>query len=835
MSGPFGGGANQASVEQAFAELASSTECGGQLFQLHYTAIASVLHPCGAVGSDEHYRETWAKVCASRCLQRRGERTKKSRWFALLSITEKRFHEVPVLAMVLEYMAVQKKWVDRSADLPSFQRHCLEDVLVTASQEKKKNSTDKEKNPSCADSWKMLRATHKSQLLLGCRLANCSELQHLVQMMVRVLGPLKRFHGQLVQQLRTQSGAKNFYMNMASGGWQREVLDIWDSLESVESLKSMGLTLPDEVFLTDSDWSQEEKLCQTCVNLVTDTIGHHIVYGLGYAVSYPFKFALLLSDVEATRRATLASVRKDWEMLLEVEKKMPESRVLQQRWKELMWPSLQFVRFIFTSLEEHMFEEVPAHVFTMLESGFTGLASTQPIEDQHHYLRQLEAQSPQRQVSRAMRFVSCIEGQSLDHFECPTVSGLSGGHMQAQSTASAVFAAQGGRPELDCRSLLSTSETTWHSPGPKQAGDVPLIWKSVQQTESNAAELDRTWLSMLLQPGTLIRKESTGQGGLVAYSSMHGAIVLRMQRVGEGANSFFSIDRSSPWRYVVLSDLAGWTVKEVCCVPPGKVRFRPDGAAPLPNTRIVLTLKPGSRMSILEAAARKGFARVSIHWLKVLLNTVLNLQVSPKPKTVDEHLQVLVRHVLPSISDEELQKLLRKGKLTLPADTVPEVPGPSNELSDTTFAELLDPTSDDEDDLLGEVWQEIQAEVTTRMKRASDKPAATPSDSKASGAASSTEKRLALPLLQREDPFTLDELRPLFPPGTTLQHEERPQYRRYRVVYKHGKVVEKTSKAYGKAYTEWSAVVWLLHWTWEHSRVLAGHSCPYSLPDLLSA
>eukprot|EP00971_Amphidinium_carterae_P295705 5872766-Amphidinium_carterae.1 len=114
------------------------------------------------------------------------------------------------------------------------------------------------------------------------------------------------------------------------------------------------------------------------------------------------------------QRGWVKTLKRWFEVLLLLESKIHESSAAQTIWRDLVWPGNHYVRFILVSLSEYEFKCVPEHLVLHLRAAFAGLASTQMVEDGHHYLRAEEKRAMNGQSSRAKRSSTTIHSKVLD-------------------------------------------------------------------------------------------------------------------------------------------------------------------------------------------------------------------------------------------------------------------------------------------------------------------------------------------------------------------------------------------------------------------------------------
>lgn len=88
---------------------------------------------------------------------------------------------------------------------------------------------------------------------------------------------------------------------------------------------------------------------------------------------------------------------------------------------ELIWPNLLFVRYIFVSLSEYQFQQVPEKVSGLLQEYASSFRSTKVTEDLFHTLRAAEKANPTGHLSRESRWQGSLASCHLPDSDRPPV------------------------------------------------------------------------------------------------------------------------------------------------------------------------------------------------------------------------------------------------------------------------------------------------------------------------------------------------------------------------------------------------------------------------------
>lgn len=155
---------------------------------------------------------------------------------------------------------------------------------------------------------------------------------------------------------------------------------------------------------------------------------------------------------------------------------------------------------------------------------------------------------------------------------------------------------------------------------------------------------------------------------LVFLSSKHGFLgwpLKLMPGAQQSKSPFFEFVFSGagpsnrPWIFGTIEGIEEWRVVEANVLPPLAAK-RSNGDFRIPS--LIITGK-GKGVPLLQAAARQGFAHMSVHFMTLLFDKLSVKFEGKKPRAEMSLLTALVKHALGDVSDDEMSAIVaRRGK-----------------------------------------------------------------------------------------------------------------------------------------------------------------------------
>ena len=415
-----------------------------------------------------------------------------------------------------------------------------------------------------------------------------------------------------------------------------------------------------------------------------------------------------------------------------------------------------------------------------------------------------------------------------------------------------------GEPSIDKDKLrqITAPKKTWPSPSPETAQCSGLLWYTLLHHAGSDEDVQAFWKCLLFQPLSMVLclDHDENNGGLVLRATQYGVLVWRMRlnrRTRGAANLFENDDDAKKLDIIVPEDISRWRTCAIRALRPAKLEsVMRAGGVPSRGTHVGLA-REGAVDTMYAFAAKKAFPGLTVpHLKKAMKDLGMRFSARDRPKRLVDILRALIRRCLPDLSPEEVDELIAKRGCAVSHGEQASV------LAEPGVLDMMGNLLDDGDmDIAADAVKdsaqasERQRQETSRAQRASDAPGAASS----SGAAPPTPPPLAAPLEAPPTPPLAPPVvgRPLPPPheGAHVWSQEQlatflPAVRgvrmwpgdayhlRWRVKYPAKPPHAGTSRTFGGARSERSAILYCLMWAWRtHQHFHPDAVCPWEFPD----
>eukprot|EP00971_Amphidinium_carterae_P329350 6461724-Amphidinium_carterae.2 len=557
----------------------------------------------------------------------------------------------------------------------------------------------------------------------------------------------------------------------------------------------------------------------------------------------PMQFLRLLdSDAEEVQRC-LQEMKMEFTWLGLLEESMnshAESGEAEQLWRCLLPPHLQWVRESWLRCWECNFEQVPHELVKQLQCYARSHHSTLQVEYTFNECRaQANKSKTHRQSGASLWNTSCY-GRTAADFERPVPRVQSGEQATHQrSLPNGLYTQKCCEMSLSEDSLnkLSEKRPSWPDHSPASLKQSAVAWELLKAKEGNYDEMKESWLSLLLEPGTLIMdtKAETKTSRLVTGVTKHGYFWMRPEiNLKEKRVHFNSAEQEI--LFDVLKKPETWKV--------AKLKLRP----PAPGSSGHSGFKSGFSLDIVQSkfvkvpqfAASLGFRHMTCAYLKKLRKW---FDLSGSCKHAEAALVTsLVEHVCKGSCDEELlSEAMNARKLTgfevmLKSCRITDLG------KDVVSEAFLDEEGDDGTDLVAmQQWESLQhqkqnmhMDVKTLTKYLSDwmavRPVGHEPQREGAGSSAMAGTRQFLPL--NTVGYTPEEVKPYVPFGSTLSKDKKEN--RWRLRCKHLPGSGDKSKSYGgrSGTTDFDAMRVLVMAAWAATTAATGVERPFDMHEL---
>lgn len=247
---------------------------------------------------------------------------------------------------------------------------------------------------------------------------------------------------------------------------------------------------------------------------------------------------------------------------------------------------------------------------------------------------------------------------------------------------------------------MTSDKPDWKTYSPQSSlaisGAFQLLLSSFEQGDPSLAS--RAWRSQFLQEGSVVRHKSRDGPHLVLATTPFGYLSWPCEFSDDcGNDATVVLIRMDATRYQTswqtVLDFDDFVVYFSQLAAPFAQKFKHELAG---SPRLAL-LAEGSPVSILEACADVGFRGIPDHYLDRLMRSLgLSLKIGlGLPKGVLAKVELLIRHFVPGITDEDLKVLMMK-----------RAPGKTN--GEEFLGDLLDKARVSDELLEGTDGKEVQ-------------------------------------------------------------------------------------------------------------------------------
>jgi hypothetical protein len=359
----------------------------------------------------------------------------------------------------------------------------------------------------------------------------------------------------------------------------------------------------------------------------------------------------------------------------------------------------------------------------------------------------------------------------------------------------------------------------WPSPSTNNYDLIAMATNALVTLHPHAAKVHKLWLSLLVQPGTLLLPKSEGnsikQAIFVLATSIFGVLGVPVSLKKLNHNNYFArleleaAEHASPfWRQKLVVDENAWVTIPVSPLPPcvaahtmGKVKFS-----------IYLELPSLACTPILTYAAKQAFKGMTVPMMQRLVSHLkLEFERGGKPTREWDVTQTLVKHVLPKAAPGEVEAIMAK------RDACP-TPVYTTYLTTKAMDACRDAMDADEFDNAVHELERESKKVSRSQAKAPHKPKA-----------SAKPPRKPTARAPRPDPsqnYTQEEAKAFLPiaKGCTIIKDIK-LHMRWQVHYPRTSSPFSMSCAFGANQHE--ALLVCLRWVWEQHVLHGGEACPW--------
>ena len=842
-SGPHDGAAHWGKLMQAGRHLLRHGDASDPWFLLFAEGIAQDHHdkPMDYM-SEAHLQRIWGYLPHSKALQGKGDRVKLGRWLSWWDACEQRHESWTETLMLLALHGMKSGYWkdvgssplggDNQAGLVDVQTGALGEDAVAALpgniEMEQPPRTVKESNKEL----EKLRKAGRNNIELCIIILNNTVTRRLMHVLRLAVRPLRLAFGKDEVKAKTQRGTLDMHMCWSTGGYNAVLGEVLAVLDDGGALATMGFLSPSAGRPEPAVLDQELMVADRLLKLVVNLIGSRLESMLHYSHCVPGMFVQLLSKDAAVVQCALGRLQEIWKWLLEAEELSLRQPAVHSHLQGMPWRYWLWVRETFILLEEARFKHVPFEVQYSLRGLFTGLLHTKLAEDSFKMLKTMASSNERGVLGRKARWAALLQSRLLTENDRPKLQVPAGAKANAAAQLhNKTFDADVQDFPLSQDTLHEISASSWNSKSVANFGLQSLFLQCCLTVRSWAL-VDLAWLALLVEPGTLlVPKASPSKAYLVVFTSQWGCLGWPVARMVRGEYDFFqavqpTASNPQPWQFIAITDLVSHRVLGIKAVPP-LAQHDCNCSNGAPGGVLMRELSDGAMAEpMAKAAARRCFKGITVPRLRVFYDLLKVESEGRKPKLERELCAAMVKHLVPDITDVQLE-----GYMNIRLKPVASDLEQGSVLASTANQEAAEGLLE-EDDMQTELKEFVEKKVAPRKGRANAAaPAGTAAAQVEASPAASSSSKSKIPMMTH---IPLSVARQWAPPTSALILDTT-RHMRWQIQcrnkasppYSHSKAFG----ADGAELTQRSALLQCLKWAWECHTAATGVVSPWRFDD----
>eukprot|EP00971_Amphidinium_carterae_P349749 6491200-Amphidinium_carterae.1 len=870
--GPWGGQANHWQLKNAADQFFHTHDHTSWLFQVVYDKLCAARpdlrqHP--DYGDESHEMLVFEMCKSELASARMGGNPQLARWWTV----EQRARSLQscrwMLVLVLLYLGYHKGWWPDANSCPLFSRRSrymqnpdhesgdmdAEQASGIAEPEGEQGAEEGlgEMPASALEAGSLSKArdtctTRRAGSILKevthllCDDIGCFLWQGLSHMVM----PLERTFAEVVRNMKSREGVEVHLKGLASGDLFRGVISgllAWFGDPSFASA-----CLPPHLSDTWTSYQQKQievvgqHLFQCLLRLCTELQISSLMYA-----QPPVQFMRLLSSDADEARSCLNDMKLDWDALNVFEQTMhtgADSDEALQLHHALVPPHLQWVREAWLRCYELDWSSVPLELRHQLECYQRAHHSTLQVENTFNECRaQARKSKTYRQSPASLWNVSCY-GHTAAEFGREVVR-----HESTETHASERKLPDGlftqkcceGTVQEEVLQKLCEKSPSWPTHSASSLKQSAVAWELVRTRRGKFEDMQYAWLSLLLEPGTLIiDTASRGTGArLITGVTKYGYFWIRPEvNMRDKRVAFCS--QSQQLHFDILERPEDWKVAKLRMRPPSTS----DGERCGLSTGFMCDVVQDEKTyRVHQFGAISGFKHMSCLYLKRLRKWCgLHQPCKPAEATL---VSSLLEHLCPKTFGPELVKTALQSRKVKGFEVLLKSANVLNLEKETVAEGFLDEAETEYTDLEAiQQWEELKRQrdqldmdAETLQKFLADwmSVRAVPkghSESAESSGSGSAVGRKFMPL--RTEGYSAEELKTWLPVGSSMTKDCREN--RWRLRCEHLPGSGDKSRSFGRrsGVTDYDAMRLLLLQAWAATTAATGVERPFDIEEMPS-
>ncbi|CAE7032373.1 dpf-6 [Symbiodinium sp. CCMP2592] len=843
------------------------------LFALLYEPICDELRlPLLERGTEDHMRRVFHQIQGCAIFHRKGDRVKMGRWASWFRAAKFwRGQKMPAL-LVLLFAGIQRKWWDSLSGLPLLNVRSEElqdhpeagDATAAPSKkqavEKQSMSADVKPGSKAVSSEAASSSSSSRQVpdsgppapdaavppVAGLEKKSVkqsnvelkklrSEAKHglhfcanvlantfgccLTEQTVSICEPLCEFVDRMRTVCTSVRGSEQWHIDLVNGSLDTAIQRTWRLLTESEMLEQAGYcSRESHEWRTAAELEQDNRLAAALFDTFSNVATQFTLSGMTWTHRYPGRFVSLLDPNPKQQKANMLHVKKDFELFLKLQELAQHSPLAKSFMADLQWPLQTFVVEVFYMLFEIGFSELTDELRQLLVGFSRSWLASIIDEEAFNCLRNNSSNQAAGFMSRPARWGNLCRSPLLSQHGRRTVEVTATARAQGKGTIpkTAFVATNAGEFDLGSDALETMSSPNWPHPSPAGHKLVGAAWAAWQAAKGDLQVLSRSWQSLLATPGCMLADRGGQLLGVVLGCNPWCLFYMptKSRRLPNG-HLIIRPDPNGVLQTLCIQDANKWSAMKASIASPVQVAKWADAGDTCPG--IAWKAEPGG--TLFRRAARDGFCMMTKVFLDKLVCLLgLTFPKGKKPKTVNDIVKALVKHIIPGCTEEVISDALaRRGSK-----------GDNTDLAEHCIlnvgenAAALEHCMDDDD-------HEILTKAVASVRK---KQAHSESDAAAAG----RPRQWVRKAVDKHKEYTLEDARSFLPKidGCTLQLDET-RFTRWCGLYPRLTPPRYCTKSWGPR-TGLSNKQALFHvlqqlWTW-HEEEQRG-SCPWDFSELL--
>lgn len=618
----------------------------------------------------------------------------------------------------------------------------------------------------------------------------------------------------------TPWGSEEWHIDFAKGSMLKPFQESWSVFSNAALLEQCG-------FLRKIDWkhySEEEvagdnKLSEVLFEVHAGVIVQCYLSSLFWVSRYPGAFVALLDADKKAQRQHLDLTRNDFQLLLKLMEASRNSSFAKALLADLQWPSQRWCMEVFYMLAElGDGDDLTEELVQMLRGYSRSWLNSLIDEDAFNLLRNNSSNQAAGVMGRACRWGNLALSDLVQKHGRTPVQVTAVARTQGKGRiASESFVAKSAKEfSLGDGLLQMMTDGVWPHPSPSTDKLVGAAWKAWRLVDGDLEKMSKCWLALLATPGTLLNHPVTQRVmGIVLGANQWLVLYLPLVHKRARNNKPILVPKAdSELQVAVIYDPHAYrSMKPRIMSPVGIARVAQD----MEICTGVAWDGGASGMKLLAQAAREGFRQLTRPYLdKLVMVLGMKFEKNKRPRKVDDIVAALVRHILPSATDQQVRDAIAQRTS-------------HNLESELSACSIL--SKDACVDSLTECLSEDDAEDITKVADRAKEKAHRPAKQASSSAPGRPWKRKEVDARKE---FSLKEARDMLPPakGCTLSLDQ-VRFTRWSGSYPRLTPPHFVTKSYGPrtGLDSRSAMFHVLRTLWVWHQETTGQECPYDFPD----